>query len=306
MTSDRPTDGKPRNAWVVPLLCLLGAGALLGVTANLAKLAGEVGLAPLPFLTWSVTGAALVLLLINLLTGRLPGLTTRTVEYFAVAATVSVVVPSLLFFAAVPHVGASFMALALAFPPLFTYAGALVLGMERFDAWRAVGIALALAGASLLAALKLSAPDAALIWIAATLFAPVLLAAGNLYRTLRWPPGASPDALAPGMMAASALILLGIGAAPGTSLTVSLTDTTPLLLILAQAAAFAAQYLLFFVLQKRGGPVYLSLLGSIAAVVGVPIAVLLLGEDPPDGLLMGAVLIAAGIGLVTRRGTKRA
>lgn len=37
-------------------------------------------------------------------------------------------------------------------------------------------------------------------------------------------------------------------------------------------------------LQKRGGPVYLSLPGPVAAMVGVPAAVLLLGEPPRKGL----------------------
>ena len=306
MRSEVLQKSAPSGAKWVSLVCLLATGSLLGLSANLAKLASEAALAPLPFLAWSVAGAALVLTAINLATRRLPAFTARTAEYFAVSALVSVVVPNLLFFAAVPHVGASFVALAIAFPPLFTYAGALLLRMERFDRLRALGVALALAGAALLAILKLSAPDATLVWVAAALVAPIVLAVGNLYRTLRWPQGAEPDALAPGMLLASAAMLLLAGALPGASLAVPMDSLTPLLLILAQAAAFSLQYLLFFVLQKHGGPVYLSLLGSVAAVVGVPIAVLLLGETPPQGLLFGALLIALGIGFVTRRSVRPA
>ncbi len=306
MRSEVLQKSAPSGAKWVSLLCLLVTGSLLGLSANLAKLASEAALTPLPFLAWSVAGAALVLTAINLATRRLPAFNARIAEYFAVSALVSVVVPNLLFFAAVPHVGASFVALAIAFPPLFTYAGALLLRMERFDRLRALGVALALAGAALLAILKLSAPDAALVWVAAALVAPIVLAVGNLYRTLRWPQGAEPDALAPGMLLASAAMLLLAGTLPGASLAVPMDSLTPLLLILAQAAAFSLQYLLFFVLQKHGGPVYLSLLGSVAAVVGVPIAVLLLGETPPQGLLFGALLIALGIGFVTRRSVRPA
>ena len=305
MASDRTLEIAPARAWVLPLLCLLATGALIGLSANLAKLAADSGLGPLPFLAWSVAGAAVVLMTLALRAHKPPALTARTGEYFVVAALLGVVVPHLLLFAAVPHVGAGFVALAIAFPPLFTYAGALALRMERFNGWRALGVVLALCGAALLAILKLSAPDAAAVWIAATLFAPLVLAAGNIYRTLRWPEGAKPDELAPGMVAASALILLSAGAIPGFSLAVPFDSAVPALLILAQAAAFSIQFLLFFVLQKHGGPVYLSLLGSVAAVVGVPIAVLLLGEAPPQGLLYGAVLIALGIGFVTRGGARR-
>ncbi len=305
MASGRTLEIGPTNTWVVPFVCLLATGSLIGLSANLAKLAAEAGLGALPFLAWSVAGAAVVLMIVALRARKLPTLTARTTEYFVVAALLGVVVPHLLLYAAVPHVGAGFVALAIAFPPLFTYAGALAMRMERFNALRALGVLLALSGAALLAILKLSAPDAAAVWIAATLFAPVVLAAGNIYRTLRWPAGAQPDELAPGMVAASGLILLLAGAIPGVSLAVPVESAIPVLLILAQAAAFSVQFLLFFVLQKRGGPVYLSLLGSVAAVVGVPIAVLLLGEAPPQGLLYGAVLIALGIGFVTRGGQRQ-
>lgn len=296
-----------RRTWLLPLALLLATGTLLGVSTNLAKLAGDADLAPLAFLTWSVGGAALILGGIEALRGRLPSLDARTLEYFVVAGLVGVAAPNLLFFAAVPRIGAGFVALAIAFPPLFTYLGALLLGMEWFQARRAAGVALALGGAAVLAVYKLAAPDANVFWISAVLVGPVLLAIGNIYRTARWPKGAKPDELAPGMLAASALMLLAAGmlawAVPGApsdfSLAVPMDRAAPTLIILAQVATFSVQFLLFFILQERGGPVYLSLLGSVGAVVGVPIAVFLLGEAVPQGLAIGGVLIALGIGLLT-------
>lgn len=179
--------------------------------------------------------------------------------------------------------------------------------MERFRTRRATGVMLALGGAVLLAVLKLSEPNVDAVWVAAALSAPVLLAIGNIYRTARWPEGVTPDELAPGMLAASGIMLLVIGAiagsfsggAAGFSLAVPTGRAVPALLILAQIATFSVMYLLYFVLQKHGRPVYLSLLGSVAAVVGVPIAILLLGEAPPQGLAIAGVLIAVGVGLLT-------
>ena len=297
----------PHYVWLIPLALLLATGALLGVSTNLAKLAAQSGLDPLAFLTWSVVGAAAVLVGVGAARHRLPQLTSRTTEYFVISGLISVAVPNLLFFAAVPRIGAGFVALAIAFPPLFTYLGALLLGMERLQLRSATGVVLALGGAAVLAIFKLSDPNADPLWVAATLLGPVLLAVGNIYRTARWPEGAAPDELAPGMLAVSGLMLLVFGAlveivpsnSGGFSLAVPLDRAAPTLLILAQVATFSLQFLLFFVLQKRGGPVYLSLLGSVGAVVGVPIAVLLLGEAVPQGLAVGGVLIALGIGFLT-------
>ena len=221
---------------------------------------------------------------------------------------VTVAASNLIFFTAVPRVGASFVALAIAFPPVLTYLRALTLRVERFDAVRAAGVVAALAGAATLALFGLRAPDASPPWIGLTLVGPVLLAIGNLYRTLRWPPGASAEALAPGMLVGATAMLFAAGLAPGLSLRLAL-DAPTLGLTALQSAVFAGQFLMLFALQKAGGPVLLSLLGAVGAVgavVAVPVAVLALGERLPEGLGYAVPLIATGVGLVAWGGARRA
>lgn len=297
VSKQQPSHNK--HAWLIPFTCLLVGGALIGISTNLAKYANEIGVTPLAFLFWSITGAAIILLLVAIIKKELPPLTARSFEYYFVAALVSVAGSNLLLFSAIPHVGASFVALIVSLPPLLTYLGALMLRMERFNIIRALGVAAALSGAGVLAVRKFSAPDASIVWILLALCGPVLLAIGNIYRTLRWPDQASPNALAPGMLIAAALLLFMCSALPDFSVHVSLTGWLPLGVIVVQAGLFAGQFLLLFVLQKTGGPVLLSLLGSVGAVVGVPVAIFLQGENPPAGLFFGASLIALGVALVT-------
>ncbi|WP_440454891.1 DMT family transporter [Psychrobacter sp. ASPA161_9] len=295
-----------KTRWFIPFVCLLAGGALIGVSTNLAKYAGEIDLTPLAFLFWSITGASIILLVIALLRNELPPLNKRSFEYYLVAALVSVAGSNLIFFSAIPQVGAGFVALIIALPPLLTYLGALALRMERFNALRAFGVAAALAGAGVLAARKFSAPDASVFWVLLALCGPVLLAIGNLYRTLRWPDNASPSALAPGMLIAAAVLLGIVSILPNFSLAIPPKAFRPLALIAVQAFIFAGQFLLLFLLQKTGGPVLLSLLGAVGAVVGVPAAIFLQGETPPEGLFLGASLIALGVVLVTWGGVKMA
>jgi len=293
-----------KQAWLIPLACLLVGGALIGISTNLAKYASDLGITPLAFLFWSITGAAVILWIVAFIKKELPPLSVRSFEYYFVAALISVAGSNLLLFSAIPHVGAGFVALIISLPPLLTYLGALLLRMERFTIMRAVGIAAALMGAGVLAWHKVTAPDASVFWILIALCGPVLLAIGNIYRTLRWPDNASPSALAPGMLIAAALLLLAFGTVPNFSVTVSLIEWLPLVLIVIQAGVFAGQFLLLFLLQKTGGPVLLSLLGSVGAVVGVPVAIFLQGESPPSGLFLGASLIALGVALVTWGGVR--
>lgn len=298
MNTGSPT-GVVVRKHLVPVLLLSAGGVLLGVSTNLAKLAGRIDLTPLAFLAWSVTGAAAILLALAVLRGKLPPIDQRSLQYYAVSALVSVAGSNFIFFAAIPHVGASFVALIITLPPLLTYLGALAFGLERFQTVRAAGVVAALAGAAVLAVSQLTAAHTDISWILFVLVGPVLLAIGNLYRTLRWPVGVAADALAPGMLMAASVLLLLAGLLPGHSLDVPLDDRLPFILIMVQAAIFAGQFQLLFMLQKSGGPVLLSLLGSVGAVVAVPAAILLQNEAAPPGLLLSAVLIAAGVAMVS-------
>ena len=295
-----------KTTWLVPFVCMLAGGALTGISTNVAKYAIDVGLTPLGFLFWSITGAAVILFMIALIRKELPPLNARSLEYYFVAALVSVAAANLLLFSAIPHVGAGFVALILSLPPLLTYLGALILRIEQFYIVRALGVIAALIGAGALAIHKFSAPDSSVFWILIALCGPVLLAIGNIYRTLRWPDNASSGALAPGMLIAAALLLGLFSMMSDFSIAVplDLENWLPLSMIAIQACVFAGQFLLLFLLQKTGGPVLLSLLGAVGAIVGVPVAIFLQGESPPEGLFLGATLIAIGVALVTWGGVK--
>lgn len=290
---------------VTAITCLIAGGALLGVSTNVAKYAGNVGLSALAFVFWSITGAAILLILTAVLRHQPSPINKSSLEYYLIAALVSVAGPNFIFFSAIPQVGASFVALVITLPPLLTYLGALLLKMERFNPLRALGVILALTGAGVLAANKLNTPNASIFWIATAFCGPVLLAIGNLYRSLHWPSNASPSALAPGMLIAATLQLGLLGLLPNLSIAVSLENLPALLIIGLQACIFAAQFQILFILQKAGGPVLLSLLGSTAALFAVPIAIFVQGEPTPEGLALGALLIALGVASVTWGGIRK-
>ncbi len=303
--SAQSTASRGKKSRLLPVLLLFAGGAVLGVSTNLAKLAVGIGMTPLAFLTWSLAGAAVLLLAGAALRGSLPPVNNRSVRYYAVAALVGVAGPNFIFFEAIPHVGASFVALMIALPPLLTYAGALAMGMEGFQWARALGVVAALGGAGVLAASRQIASDADLFWTVLVLLGPALLAVGNIYRTLKWPAGVSAHALATGMLFVAVFMLMLFSMLPGYSLAVPVDRSLPVMLTLAQAFVFAAQFQVLFLLQKTGGPVLLSLLGSVGAVVAVPVAIYLQNEAPPAGLLPGAGLIALGVALIAGSRAKR-
>ncbi len=295
-----PPPATPRSAPLLAFGLLVVVGLFIGLTANLVKLATAAGATPFALLFWSTLGAGLVLAAAAALAGQLPRAGRRTGEYFFMSGLLSLALPNFLIFSAVPHVGAGFAAISFAFPPLYTYALAIAFGLERFRAIRGAGILAALVGVVILAAAKTMSGDSAPIWIAATLLAPVIIAAGNIYRTMRWPQGAGSLSLAPGMLLGAAL-LLGLASLAAT-IPLSLPATPAVLgTLAAQIATFSAMYLLYFVLQKVAGPVYLSQIGSVGAISGAAVAILVLDESVPQGLLPAALLIGVGIFLLSKR-----
>ena len=279
---------------------LLSTGALLGLTTFVAGLASRLGWPPIAFLFWSALGGGLILAALAVVAGERTTPSAALLRYGLRAGLLSFALPNILSFAAIPHVGAGFVALCLAFPPLLTYGLALILGMDRLSVQGLAGMALGFGGAMLFAVSRLTGDEGGGLWTGLALAAPVSVAAGNIYRSVAWPENAPPRLLAPVMVLTATAIIGGYAAMAGIPL-LTVPPARTVGLLPAQAAIIAATYALFFVLQKRSGPVGLSQIGWIGAITGKGLAVALLGERFPPILILAIPLILAGIVLVSRR-----
>ena len=290
----------------IPALSLLFViGALMGLTSNLVKLAGNAGWQPMAYLLWSLLGGGLLLLLFAWWRGERPGMSPAQLRYYLASGLLSIAVPNALLFSSIGHVGAGFASMCLAFPPLFTSLLALALRMEALSRIRLLGICIGLSGSLLLALGKLHGGNSPVLWVMAALCVPVFLALGNIYRARYWPSGASPLSLAPGMLLGGAVLL--VPSAPfGVDFSLHLNSAVAVGLLLAQMLLFATVYALFFVLQNLAGTVFLSQIGSVAAITGAVIAIGLLGEQGSLSLLLAALCIVVGVLLVAWRGAQEA
>ena len=221
-------------------------------------------------------------------------------RYYLASGLLSIALPNALLFSSIDHVGAGFASMCLAFPPLITYLLALTLRMEGLSRIRLLGICIGLAGSLLLALGKLNSGDSPTLWVLGALSVPVFLALGNIYRARYWPRGASPLSLAPGMLLCGALLLLPT-ALFGVDFAPHLGSARAVALLAAQMLLFAAVYALFFILQKLAGTVFLSQIGSVAAITGAAIAIGLLGEQGSLSMLLAALCIVGGVLLVAWR-----
>ena len=288
-----------------PALLLLAVGTLLGLNFPLGKLAQA---AQVPAVLWAALislGASTLLGAWLLLRRRPVVCDAQHARYFVITALVSYALPNLLVLAAMAHLGSGPTAMMFTLSPLFTALLSRLAGLRapaRLEYW---GIAIGFGGALLVALARGEAGrPAAWLWVGVGLLIPLLLALGNVYRSLDWPPRADATWLAVGSHGVAALLLLALCALTGAWRGLPALAGVPWLAA-AQVAAAVLMFPLFFRLQALGGPVLLSQIGTVGAGVGVAVGAGLLGERYPPLVWGGVALIALGIGLTVwaRRGT---
>ncbi|HVL72271.1 MAG TPA: DMT family transporter [Beijerinckiaceae bacterium] len=284
---------RPGSRAGAPLL-LLGTGGLFGATFPLGKLAAEAGVPPVAWALLIAAGASLVLGAAALVSRRPPPRDAHSLRYYAVAGTISFVAPNVIVFAAIPRLGAGFTAVMFTLSPVLTLALSSLWGLRRPNAFGLAGLALGFVGALLIVfsrgRVDLPADP---LWIGLALLVPALLAAGNVYRTVDWPPAADALSLAVGTNGFAALLLLALAILEGGAGALSaLARVVPL--AAAQIVASAGMFALYFRLQQVGGPVYLSQIGYVGAAVGLVSGTFLLGEAYPAATWLGGLIVACG------------
>ena len=257
----------------------------------------------MPPLLWAALislGASAVLGAWLLLRRRALVWDAQHLRYFVVTALVSYAVPNVLVLSVITHLGSGATAMLFTLSPLLTALLSRLAGLRAPLRLEYLGIAIGFAGALLVALARGEAGRPAdWLWVGLGLLVPVLLAIGNVYRSLDWPPRADPTWLAVGSHGVAAALLLAAGALTGAFAGWPALAALPGISAL-QVAAAVAMFPLFFRLQHAGGPVLLSQIGTVSAGVGVLIGAGLMGERYPAQVWWGTGLIAVGIGLTVQ------
>ncbi|MBI5720237.1 MAG: DMT family transporter [Burkholderiales bacterium] len=280
-----------------PAFLLAAVGGLLGLNFPLGKLAAAAGV---PAVLWAALingSAAVVLGALALARGTAMPLRARHLRYFAVTAVISYALPNAVLLSAIPHLGSGLTAMFYTLSPALTVVLAALARLSRPARLELFGIAVGFVGALLVASGRgeVGRP-AAIGWVIAALLIPMSLACGNVYRSLDWPEDADPLWLAVGSNAAATIVLLSWAAVGGELAAAERLAAVPWA-VLAQVLASPVMFVLFFRLQRHGGPVTLSQIGTVAAAVGVAIGAAVLGERYAVIVWAGVAIIAAGLAM---------
>lgn len=275
-----------------PVFLLLGTGLFLGCLMPLGKLAGQAGFDP--FL-WATMIALVPGLCLATIAGRSACSLGDLSRFGFVSGLFAYVIPNAVLFTAMPHIGSGLAGLMFALSPVATAVISLAFGVRPPSKGLLIAVGFGFVGAILIVAGRQTlALSSAANWLLAALAIPLSLAIGNVYRSARWPVGATPTQVGAASNLLAAPLLFVASHFQGGTLDFALF-ANHLLLVIAQCVASLLMFLLFFRLQVIGGPTYLSQIGYIAAAVGLLAGVGLLGESYPMIVWAGAALIIAGI-----------
>ena len=277
---------------------LLFTGGLFGLNFPLGKLAAGAGVPPLIWALVVSMGAAGLMLPGLILQRRLSFPRGQMLRYTVISGLLSFALVNTLVFFLIPRVGAGYAGLMFALSPVATLALSALAGLKIPGRLGLYGIGLGLLGAALVALSRGSLTGAAL-WSVLAFAIPVVLALGNVYRTLDWPEGAHPAALAFWSHTWAILAYIVLQWVLTGGLPLAPLREVPLA-TMVQAVAAGLMFPAYFRLQKVGGPVLLSQIGYVAAAIGLGTGTLLLGEIYGPATWAGAAVLALGIGLTVR------
>ncbi|MDT3380645.1 DMT family transporter [Labrys neptuniae] len=288
----------PASNTPAPVFLLLVTGAFLGLYFPLGKLSGAAGIPPAVWTLLISAGSALVIGAVLVLRREALPLTPPFLRFYAIGGIISYALPNFLVYLIIPHLGSGYTSIMYTLSPIITTILATALNARRPNLLGICGILIGFLGAMLIVLGKGRVGEVNFLWIAIGFLIPLTLASGNVYRTLDWPPGARPLALAAGSNLAAALVMSAALLATSGELGLGTLANAPLVST-AQVAASAAMLAFFFRLQMAGGPVYLSQIGYVAAALGLGVGTFLLGEHYHWLTWLGAGVIAAGVIVTT-------
>jgi drug/metabolite transporter (DMT)-like permease len=289
-----------------PMLLLFAAGFCIGLIFPLGKLAAGCGLSPLVYAGTSAAGASLVLAVLSALAGQRITANAETLRYAVIAGQITFAIPFGTLVVVIPHLGSGIPAIIQSLAPVITLGIVYALGLERPNLYRALGLAVGMAGALIILFARNSGgagTHAAFGWYLMALVTPLALAAANVFRSTHWPKGHGPLPLATLTLAAAAAgiaILLAVLHVVGTVSDLSTGLASGWYLIVAQSVATGIGYAFFFRLQQVGGPVYLSQISYVNTGVGVAFAVLLFAEKLSLWTWLAVALVLVGVAMVNR------
>lgn len=286
----------------IPLLLLLTLGNLWGLSFALSKIVVLGGIHPIAYVWMQSSGAALFLFLVCRRSGITIPRSRQHLALYAATGTVGMVLPSITIVTTAIHLPAGILSTLVTTVPMMTFALAVATGIQRFQWLALAGLALGLIGVLFLVLPSSSLPSADLVpWVLFGMLTPAFYAINGVLAARLRPAGTPSLAAAFGMVATASLVSLPVMLATGVFHPLFADGlTTHDLAMVGQIAITCGAYVMFFEINARAGPVYLSQVSYVVNVAGLFWGFAIFAEVPSPWLWATVLFVFAGVYLVNR------
>ena len=278
------------------LLLLFGCGTWWGFSFALSRIIMEGAPSPLVIGFWQSAGSAVLVWSFLLAVGRAPRVDGAFVRFSLAVGLLGGAIPSVLLYWAVTYVGAGALAVCMATVPLMQFALSAVLGLERANARRFIGLVLGLLAVWIIARPESGA--APVLWVGVAIGAAFSFALEEAFLAGRRPPDLDPASIMAGMIAASALLLspallLGADPFPFDIAAPGPREWALGAFVLGSPVIYGG----FVLLITRAGPVFAAQVSYVVTLAGVVGGVWFLGEDYETGFWSALCLMCVALAL---------
>jgi len=289
------------HRWLFPMI-LIWLGIGWGATQPLGKIATQSGAGPFGLIFWQSVICVVVLGAITLARGRRLVFTRRALTFYGVVAVIGTLIPNATFYTSVVHLPSGIMSIIISTIPLLAFPMALILGMERFQGLRLVGLGLGLAGVALIALPRASLPDPAMAaFLPLAMVGPLFYAMEATFVARFGTAGMDPVQAMFGVSIVAMLLSLPVMLALGQGY-VPWPIGQPEAALIGSSVLHGLLYSTYVWLAARAGSVFASQSTYIVTASGVFWAMLLLGERFSPMIWAALVVMLAGVALVSPRG----
>lgn len=293
------------TARVLPFLTLLAMGVGWGLTIPMAKIAVSTGHQPFGLIFWQLVVVILFLGALTLLRGKPIVMGRAYLRLFAMVALFGAVLPDIFYYLSAIHLPGGIMAITATSTTMFALPIAILLGNERFEPLRLLGLLFGMAGILLLVGPEASLPTGtAAIWVLIALCGPALYATeGNL--VAHWgTQGLDPLQVILGASLVGLVFAAPLALVSGQWINPFAEFGRAETALALGAALHAIVYAAYVWLVGRAGSVFAAQSAYIVTAFGVLSSMVLLSESYSQWVWLALAVMMLGMFLVQPRPAK--
>jgi drug/metabolite transporter (DMT)-like permease len=303
MTGSAPK--RDLSVWVLfGALIVFGAG--WGLTIPMAKIAVMSGYRHFGIIFWQFVIGVAVLSVISLPRGTKLPWKRAHVRVYVIIALVGTLVPSIGSYEAARHLPAGWMSVVISMVPMIAFPIALIMGNERFNPMRLLGLAAGLAGVLVLvlpaAGIGSDAPaDGRWVWVLVAVLAVSMYGFEGNYVAKWGTAGLSPVQVLWGASVVGTVLSLPLALMTGSFINplppYGIEDAA----LVLSSVLHVLVYTGYVWLVGRAGSVFAAQVAYLVTGFGVMWSMVILGESYGVGFWMAFVLMIVGMTLVRPR-----